>query len=140
MVIRIRKSKKERQHNGQKKKVKRTNDDLQNLHKTTYRVTRTPLKTGVELKCSGRVSSSYSNRQPSTSNIKLARLRFATIGYRTNNFCSDCIIYRYYIQLPYDHIYYSHRLSLRKQHITSYNINQGRIQGGGARAPGARPP
>jgi hypothetical protein len=125
VVIRIRKSKKERQYNDQKKKVKRTNNDLQNLHKTTYRVTRTPLKIGGELKCSGRVSSSYSNRQPSTSNIKLARLRLATIGYRTNNLCSDCIIhvYRYYIQLPYDHIYYSHRLSLRKQHITSYSKN-----------------
>jgi hypothetical protein len=34
-VIRIRKSKKNRQHNGQKKKDKRTNNDLQNItHKT----------------------------------------------------------------------------------------------------------
>ena len=31
-VIRIRKSKKDRQHNGQKKKYKRTNNDLQNIH------------------------------------------------------------------------------------------------------------
>jgi len=31
-VIRIRKSKKDRQHNGQKKKDKRTNNDLQNIH------------------------------------------------------------------------------------------------------------
>ena len=31
-VIRIRISKKNRQHNGQKKKHKRTNNDLQNLH------------------------------------------------------------------------------------------------------------
>jgi hypothetical protein len=30
-VIRIRKSK-DRQHNGQKKKYKRTNNDLQNIH------------------------------------------------------------------------------------------------------------
>jgi hypothetical protein len=30
-VIRIRKSKKDRQHNDQKKKDKRTNDDLQNI-------------------------------------------------------------------------------------------------------------
>ena len=30
-VIRIRKSKKNRQHNGQKKKYKRTNNDLQNI-------------------------------------------------------------------------------------------------------------
>jgi hypothetical protein len=31
-VIRIRKSKKNRQQNGQKKKYKRTNHDLQNIH------------------------------------------------------------------------------------------------------------
>ena len=31
-VIRIRKSKKNRQHNGPKKKYKRTNNDLQNIH------------------------------------------------------------------------------------------------------------
>jgi len=31
-VIRIRKSKKGRQHNGQKKKDKRTNNDVQNIH------------------------------------------------------------------------------------------------------------
>ena len=31
-VIRIRKAKKEKQHNGQKKKDKRTNNDLQNIH------------------------------------------------------------------------------------------------------------
>jgi len=39
-VIRICKSKKDRQHNGQKKKDKRTNNDLQNItHKTKDRVT-----------------------------------------------------------------------------------------------------
>jgi hypothetical protein len=31
-IIRIRISKKNRQHNGQKKKYKRTNNDLQNIH------------------------------------------------------------------------------------------------------------
>ena len=31
-VIRIRKSKKSRQHNGQKKNYKRTNNDQQNIH------------------------------------------------------------------------------------------------------------
>jgi hypothetical protein len=50
-AIRIRILKKNKQHNGQKKKDKRTNNDLQNItHKTTDRVTRTPLKTGGELK------------------------------------------------------------------------------------------
>jgi hypothetical protein len=45
-VIRIRISKKNRQHNGQKKKYKRTNNDLQNIHvyKTKDRVTRNPTK------------------------------------------------------------------------------------------------
>jgi len=39
-VIRIRKSKQDRQHNGQKKKDKRTNNDLQNItHNTKDRVT-----------------------------------------------------------------------------------------------------
>jgi hypothetical protein len=59
-IIRIRKSK-DRQHNGQKKKYKRTNNDLQNItHKTKDRVIRTPLKTEGELRCSGRVNSSCS--------------------------------------------------------------------------------
>jgi len=47
VVIRIRKSK-NRQHNGQKKKHKRTNNNLQNTtRKTKDRETRTTLKTGV---------------------------------------------------------------------------------------------
>jgi hypothetical protein len=45
-LIRIRKSKKDRQHNDPKKKDRRTNYDL---------VTRTPLKHGDEGRCSGRV-------------------------------------------------------------------------------------
>ena len=46
-VIRILKSKNDRQHNGQKKKNKRTSNDLQNIHiKTKDRVTRTPLNPG----------------------------------------------------------------------------------------------
>ena len=58
-VIRIRKWK-NRQHNGQKKKYKKTNNNLQNIQKTKDRVTRTPLKTGSELRCFGMVSSSCS--------------------------------------------------------------------------------
>ena len=39
-VIRIRNQKKDRKHNGQKKKDKRTNNNLQNItQKTKYRVT-----------------------------------------------------------------------------------------------------
>ena len=60
-VIRIRKSKKNRQHNGQNKKDKRTNNDLQNkTQKTKDRATRTPLKIECELGCPGRVNSSCS--------------------------------------------------------------------------------
>jgi hypothetical protein len=55
-VIRISKSKKSRQHNGQNKK--KTHDNPQNTtQKTEDRATRTPLRTGVELRCSGRVGS-----------------------------------------------------------------------------------
>jgi hypothetical protein len=50
-VIRACISKKNRQHNGQKKKYKRTNNDLQNIHKTTDRVTVPLLKTGEGLMC-----------------------------------------------------------------------------------------
>jgi len=47
-VIRIRKSKKYKQYNSQKKKDKRINNDLQNItRKTKNWVTRTPLKPGV---------------------------------------------------------------------------------------------
>ena len=60
-VIRIRKSK-DREHNRQTKRDRRTNNDLQNTtHKTKDRVTRTPLNTGCEIGCSGRVSSSCSS-------------------------------------------------------------------------------
>ena len=54
-VIRIRKSKKNRQHNGQKRKDKQRS--TRHAHKTKDRVTQTPLKTGGELGCSGQVSS-----------------------------------------------------------------------------------
>ena len=58
---RIRKSKKDRQYNGQKKKNTRTNDDLQSTtQKTKDRVTRTPLKPEGEHRCSGRTTSSCS--------------------------------------------------------------------------------
>ena len=50
-VIRIRVSKKNRQHNGQKKKYQRTNNDLQNTtQKSKDRATRTPLKIVGELR------------------------------------------------------------------------------------------
>ena len=54
-VIRIRKSSKNRQHNGQMKKDKQRS--TRHTHKTKDRVTQTPLKTMGELGCSGRVNS-----------------------------------------------------------------------------------
>ena len=49
---------------SKEKRTKGQNYDLQNNEKHTYKVkdlvTRTPLKTGGELRCSGRVSSSNS--------------------------------------------------------------------------------
>jgi hypothetical protein len=60
-VIRICKSKKDRQHNGQIKNDKKTNNNLQtNTQKTKDRATRTPLKTGGEIRCSEMVSNSCS--------------------------------------------------------------------------------
>jgi hypothetical protein len=54
-LIRIPKSKKNRQHSGQKKKDKQRS--TKHTHKTKDRITQTPLKAGGELRCSGRVSS-----------------------------------------------------------------------------------
>ena len=50
-IIRIRKSKKDRQHNGQKKTYKRTNIErtTKHTHKAKDRVTRTPLKPGTNI-------------------------------------------------------------------------------------------
>ena len=60
-VIRIRLSKKNRKHNGQKKKGQKDKQrPTQHTHKTKDRVTQNPQKTGSELKCSGRLSSSCS--------------------------------------------------------------------------------
>ena len=58
-VIRIRKLKKNRQRNGQTKKGQKDKQrSTKHTHKTKDRVTRTLLKTGCELRCSGMVGSS----------------------------------------------------------------------------------
>jgi hypothetical protein len=49
-------SKKNRQHNGQKKKYKRTNKDLQNIHINNRSSNTNPTKNRGELRCSGRVT------------------------------------------------------------------------------------
>ena len=48
---------------------KKTNNDQQNTYKIKDRVTRTPLKTGGELKCSGRVGSSCSTSETRRVNL-----------------------------------------------------------------------
>jgi len=54
-VFGIRKLKQDRQHNDQKIKDNRTNNDLQNItQKTKGRPTKTLLTTGGELMCSGK--------------------------------------------------------------------------------------
>ena len=65
-VIGIHKSKKNRKHNGQKKKNKGANNYLQSTtHKTKDRATRNPLKTRGQLKSAGKVSSSCSTSNTS---------------------------------------------------------------------------
>ena len=60
-VIRIRKSEKDRQYNGQQKTDKMTNNDLQNITQNVKdRATQTTLNTGDDLRCFGWVSSSHS--------------------------------------------------------------------------------
>ena len=53
-IIRIRKSKKDTQHNGQKKKEKQRS--TKHTHNTRDRVTQTPLNTGCELRCLNRIA------------------------------------------------------------------------------------
>ena len=58
-VFKIRISKKNRQHNGKKKRVKKDKQrSTKHTYKTKDRVTRTPLKSGGELRVSGRVNRS----------------------------------------------------------------------------------
>ena len=60
VVIRSGISKKNKQHYGQKKKYKSTNNDLQNIHI----ILKNPTKTRGELGCSGRVGSCFSTSGP----------------------------------------------------------------------------
>jgi len=59
-VIRIHISKVKRQHKCQKKKAQKDKQrSTKHTYKTKDQVTRTPLKTGGELRCSGRVGNSW---------------------------------------------------------------------------------
>ena len=57
VVIRIRKSKKNGQHNDQTKVQEDKQRSAKHTHKTKYRVTRTSILTWGGLRCSGRVGS-----------------------------------------------------------------------------------
>ena len=59
-VIRIHKSKRDRQYNDQKQKDKQR--PINHTHKTKDRVTQTPLKTEGEPRCSGRVDMSIESK------------------------------------------------------------------------------
>jgi hypothetical protein len=60
-VIRSRKLKKYRQHNGQKKKDRRTKNDLHNItQKIKDRATGTPLSYASEFRCFGMINSPWS--------------------------------------------------------------------------------
>jgi hypothetical protein len=79
-VIRIPKSKKNRQHNGQKKKDKRCKQRYtKHTYKTKDRTTRTPLKTRGEIMCSVRVNSSFSTSGTRLANIQSFVLEAITL-------------------------------------------------------------
>ena len=80
-VIRISISKKNRQHNGQKKVRKDKQRSAKHRYKTKNRVTRTPLKTGGELRCSGRVSSSSSTSDTRRDNLITNLVCFVRLQY-----------------------------------------------------------
>ena len=76
-IIKIRKSKKNRQHDGQRKKYKKTNNDLQNIHIKPKIELHEP-KAGGELRCSGRVGSSCSTSGTRHVNLTLALINTDT--------------------------------------------------------------
>ena len=89
-IIRIHKSKKDRQHNGQNKSTKGQRS-TKHTHKTKDRVTRTPLKTGGELRCSGRVSSFCSTSGPRR--VNLVKNPLIILSISNNKYNQDGIYY-----------------------------------------------
>ena len=108
-VIRIRISKKNRQHNGQQKKYKQRS--TKHTYKTKDRVTRIPLKPGDELRCSGRVGSSCS-----------------TSGIRRVNLVTNPVINRELgkdreMQLVLAILLEKQHLALNNNHSLTYSLN-----------------
>ena len=74
-VIRIRKSKKNRQHNGQKKNYKRTKNDLQNIH--------------IKLKIPSRIYSRYNLCSLWSKNLRFITHSFSKQNYTHCNLRAD---------------------------------------------------
>ena len=95
-AIRIRISKKNRQHNGQKKKYKRTSLQRSTKHpyKTKDRVTRIPLKTGCELRCCVSCSLEHTIRKFNVSVNDSIIKRYSLVGkvFLQPKFKSFCCI------------------------------------------------
>ena len=122
-VIRIRISKKNRRHNGHRKIQKDKQRFTKQTHKTKDRVTRTPLKTGVELRCSGMVSSSCSTSGTRHANLSHMYLSFPPFSsflfflfLISKTFVHTChLVEQELLTLPehlkirYDHLYMGRR-------------------------------
>jgi len=91
-VIRIRISKRNRQHNGQKDKQRST----KHTHKTKDQVTRTPLKTGgkfsIEIKIQPYIGGQINIYISNVSYFYIIITRFSIKGLKTEN---DIVIYWY---------------------------------------------
>jgi len=106
-VIRICKSKQNRQHNGQEKKYKRTYKDLQkNTQKTKDRATWT---SGSELRCSGRVGCSCST----SDTCRVTRV----ISYKWGKTCK----YLWQVEHIRGHLW--HRQTLSHNVVSSKNVS-----------------
>jgi hypothetical protein len=75
-------------------KRKSTNNDLQNItHKTKDRVTRTPLKTGAEIRCFARVSSSCSTSGTHRNDLKMNIIFYFIYSLKNKNKCRNFQIF-----------------------------------------------
>jgi hypothetical protein len=115
LVVRSRISKKNGQYNDQKKnRQKDKQRSTKHIQKIKARVTRTPLKTGCELRCSGRVSSSCSTS--GTHRINLVTNPVISHVYTENMLelfwqCCIFIVFHFIsLELPIIQIFIAHLL------------------------------
>ena len=75
-------------------KRKSTNNNLPNItHKTKDRVTRTPLKTGAEIRCFARVSSSCSTSGTHRNDLKMNIIFYFIYSLKNKNKCRNFQIF-----------------------------------------------